>query len=157
MAVDLAGLKSMDPQVTQFVATVLREVTSGRDLLIRNDDGVLKIIPIDPGPADPRDPVTVSFQISGHTARYFRSYASLGRWCDAITRMCDELPEGKVVDEKLSQDIGYIDEDVAAMKPVISEIHLAMREALVKLGVKPLWDQNQGAFSSRPAEGALGE
>lgn len=88
--------------------------------------------------------VQISFSISLNAARFWRSYASLGRFCDQITRLTEQLVEGEVVTEDVAKLAVAVEDDVRAMKPSVSEIHLQMREQLVAAGIKPLWDQNQG-------------
>ena len=85
----------------------------------------------------------VTFELSESSARYLRSYASLGRWCDSITRVTGEIIEGEVITEELEQNALYVHESVVEMKPVLMDFHYYIRQVLVEMGVKPLWDQNQ--------------
>ncbi|HXK00350.1 MAG TPA: hypothetical protein VNF93_00410 [Buchnera sp. (in: enterobacteria)] len=85
----------------------------------------------------------VTFELSESSARYLRSYASLGRWCDSITRLTKEITKGKIISEDLEEDAIYVEESVVEMKPALMEFHLNIKDILEEMGVKPLWDQNQ--------------
>ena len=86
--------------------------------------------------------------------------ASMGRWCDQITRALNlaldavvELRD-KHVDpedaarnasiERAVEECEFALRSVAQLKPSVSNVHFSVREKLVDAKVKPLWDQNQG-------------
>jgi ferredoxin len=72
--------------------------------------------------------IKVEIELTERNARIFRSWASLGRFCDACMRVC---PESE----------WELAEDITTLKPALMEIGMQLREKLITTGVKPLWPQ----------------
>ena len=87
--------------------------------------------------------ITIELELLDHNARVLRSWASIGRFHDSVLRLVDQISDGAIVSETMEQDSIAVEEDCRTLKPALSELHSQLREKLVELGVKPLWDQNQ--------------
>lgn len=80
--------------------------------------------------------ITITLTLTEQEARVFRSWASVGRYCDSICRAIEEAdPEGT------NAGLTEVHEDTLQLKPVLSSLHYQIRQKLVEMGVKPLWPQ----------------
>lgn len=87
----------------------------------------------------------VTIEISESSARMYRSMASMGRFCDSIRRLAEDVLDIPELPESLNEHANFTCDEIEQLKPSIMEIHYVLRNALVEQGVKPLWNQNQGA------------
>jgi hypothetical protein len=78
----------------------------------------------------------IEIELNDNDARVLRSMASLGRYCDAVLRVCDLAPND-------NDDADIVAETTTLIKPALMSLHLQIRDKLVAADVKPLWDQNQ--------------
>jgi hypothetical protein len=76
----------------------------------------------------------MEIELTDQEARVLRSMASLGRYCDAVIRVC------ALVDD--NDDAEDVEELTRLLKPALMSIHLQLRPKLVDAGVKALWKQD---------------
>lgn len=76
----------------------------------------------------------IEIELSDADARVFRSMASLGRYCDAVIRVCD-IADGD------NDNVQTVEETTELLKVPLINLHLQLREKLIALEVKPLWKQ----------------
>jgi hypothetical protein len=78
----------------------------------------------------------IEIELSDADARIFRSMASLGRYCDAVLRVCDSVTDDKATDDAL-----LVESTTKDLKPALTNLHLQLRDKLITAGITPLWKQ----------------
>lgn len=85
----------------------------------------------------------ITVELTDKQCAVLRSYASVGRFLDAVDVYLETAIEGHVITKDEAEDGTYLRKDTEILKSPLMEFHSQARQQLVQAGVKPLWDQNQ--------------
>jgi hypothetical protein len=85
--------------------------------------------------------IVLSIEISEHSARILRSWASVAHSLDNVSStlrdVLTDLPDTETVEERVGESL----DNLEYLKPSISELCYQVRQALIEKKVKALWEK----------------